>query len=180
MSSLPLHPALVHLPLGLAFVLPLLVPALAWAVSAGRLPRRAWLIVVLLQAALLGGGLLARWAGEQDEERVEAVVGEAPLARHEAAANLFLVSSGGVLVLALAAGLGEGRAAKLARLATAAGALAVAGLAAQAGHAGGELVYRHGAAAAHAPAGSDTRRAAEPVRHDEDDEPRTGRSRETR
>lgn len=152
MSSLPLHPALVHVPLGLAFVLPLLAPLVAWAVATGRLPGRAWLLIVLLQATLLGGGLLARWAGEQDEERVEAVVGEAPLARHEAAADAFLWGTAGALALALAAAAMRGGPAQTARVGTVAAAVVVAVLGLRVGHAGGELVYRHGAAAVHSPA----------------------------
>ena len=36
MTSLPLHPATVHLPLGLAFVIPLLAIGFLWALWTGR------------------------------------------------------------------------------------------------------------------------------------------------
>ena len=87
MSGLPLHPALVHLPLGLAFVMPFLALILAWALWTGRAPRRTWAIVVALQAVLLAGGLLALRTGEAQEDRVEPIVGETALGRHESAAQ---------------------------------------------------------------------------------------------
>ncbi len=64
MSSLPLHPALVHLPLGLAFVMPFLAVSLAWALWVRRVPRLTWAIVVALQTVLLAGGLVALRTGE--------------------------------------------------------------------------------------------------------------------
>ena len=90
MSGLPLHPALVHLPLGLAFVMPFLAVSLAWALWMRRVPRLTWAIVVALQTVLLGGGLVALRTGEAQEDRVEKLVGEAAIARHEVAARQFV------------------------------------------------------------------------------------------
>lgn len=56
MNPMPLHPALVHVPLGLAVLLPLLTAGVAWAVWTGRLPIRAWLAVVATGQA--GGTLV--------------------------------------------------------------------------------------------------------------------------
>ena len=48
-TSLPLHPAIVHLPLGLAFVIPALAVGFAWALWKGRTGPRAWVSIVALQ-----------------------------------------------------------------------------------------------------------------------------------
>lgn len=85
----PLHPALVHLPLGLAAVLPIAALGLALALWRGWLPARAWVGLVVLQAMLVAGGVVALRTGEADEERVERTVGEASIEAHEHAAQRF-------------------------------------------------------------------------------------------
>ena len=98
MTSLPLHPAIVHLPLGLAFILPALAIGFAWAVSRGRVRPRAWTAIVVLQAALLGAGLVAMNTGEREEDRVERIVPESALERHEAYAEQFVWATGATLL----------------------------------------------------------------------------------
>jgi DNA polymerase-3 subunit gamma/tau len=102
-GDLPLHPALVHLPLGLSMGVPLLIVAL--------LLGRRWLspamvgLVAGLQALLFVGALVAQQAGQADEERVEgAGVSEIALEAHEEAAEAFIVLAG-VTLLALAGAL---------------------------------------------------------------------------
>ena len=90
MTSLPLHPALVHLPLGLAFMLPALAAGFAWAIWKEHVKPRAWATVVVLLAVLLGAGLVALNTGHKEEDRVERIVPEAAIARHEAYAEQFL------------------------------------------------------------------------------------------
>ena len=163
----PLHPALVHLPLGLALATPLLAAGLALAVRRGWLPRRAWAAAVALQALLVAGGAAAMITGERDGDRVEKVVGEAPVERHEERAEAFVWTAGAVLVVAAAALLVPARAAGPVAALSLAGMVAVAGLAIRAGQAGGELVYRHGAARAFGAGGGAGAppAAAEPDRH---------------
>ena len=155
MSDLPLHPALVHLPLGLAFVMPCLALALTWVLWARHAPRRTWAIVVALQAILVAGGLVALRTGEAQEDRVGQVVAEAAIAQHEAAAEQFVWAAVATLALAVATLLlKEGAAMRSGLVLTAVASLVVTGLAIRAGHAGGQLVYVHGAASAYsAPAG---------------------------
>ncbi len=147
MNDLPLHPVLVHLPIALAVILP---PATALTLLAwvrGWLPRRAWFGVVALQATLLLSGFLASRTGEADEERVERVVPEARIEAHEEAAEQFLWVAG--VVLLLAAGTAMAKSERLGRslaVVTLLGTLAVAWAGYRVGHAGGALVYRHGAA----------------------------------
>jgi uncharacterized membrane protein len=102
MTSLPLHPAIVHLPLGLAFVMPALAAGFAWALWTRRVRSRgAWVAVVALQAVLLGGGLVAMNTGEREEERVERIVPDAAIERHEADAEQFVWAVGLTLVAAV-------------------------------------------------------------------------------
>ena len=165
----PLHPAVVHLPLALAALMPPLA-LLAWlAVRRGWLPRRAWLGVVLLQASLAGGGWLALETGEEEEERVERVVAERFIEDHEEHAERFVGVAAGVLALAAVGVLG-GPLGAAARLATGLAGLALLALAVTVGHSGGELVYRHGAAQAYVEAaGPEAVSARGPrARHDDD------------
>lgn len=151
MNSLPLHPAVVHLPLGLALLMPLLAAGFAWAVWTGRLTTRAWFAVVALQALLVGSGYLAMNTGGAEEDRVEAVVREAAIEQHEERAERFMWAAGATLVLVALVVLVPAAAAvkPLAALATVA-TLGVAGMALSVGHAGGQLVYIHGAASVYA------------------------------
>jgi uncharacterized membrane protein len=148
MSTLPLHPAIVHLPLGLAFVLPLVAAALALAVWRRRLPRSAFAVVVGLQAVLVAGGVIAMQLGERDAKQVEAIVGEPAVEAHEERAEAFVWVAGIVLAVSAAALLLPGKLGTGAAALTVAGTLAVTGLAIRTGEAGGELVYRAGAASA--------------------------------
>lgn len=144
----PLHPAIVHIPLALAALMPLAAAGVALAVSRGWLPARTWVLVVLLQLALVGGAFVAVDTGEHDEERVEDVVKERFLERHEERGEAFRwIAAGGLAVTA--AGLLAGNAGALGRVVAVAAALGVLGAALRVGESGGELVYRHGAASAY-------------------------------
>lgn len=146
---MPLHPKLVHLPIALAVLMPLITTGLLLAWWRGALQRRTWIVVIALQAMLVGSGFLAMRSGEADEERVEQTVSKTAIHAHEEAAEGFVFASAGVLVLALGAGLiRRERAALALGAATVAGTLVVLALGYRTGEAGGELVYRHGAAAA--------------------------------
>lgn len=147
----PLHPALVHLPLGLALVMPLLAAGVALAISRRWVPLRTWIVVVALQAVLVAGGAAAMLTGERDGDRVEKIVGEAPVEAHEERAEYFVWMSGGVLAFAAAALVVPPRFAGPLTGYSLGLMVVVAVLAVRVGKAGGELVYRHGAARAFAP-----------------------------
>jgi hypothetical protein len=154
MSTLPLHPALVHVPLGLAFALPPIAAGLAVAIWRGRLPRASFGALVGLQVILVGAGLVAMQLGERDEGRVRHVVAERLVEAHEERAEAFVWAAGAVLAGAVAVLVVPAGAAPALAAAVAAGTLGVAALGVAAGSAGGELVYRHGAAAAYLPPGA--------------------------
>lgn len=151
MDALPWHPKVVHLPVALAVVVPLLAGGLLLAWWRGALPRRTWIVAVALQAMLVAGGVVAMRTGEADEERVEEIVAERFIETHEQAAETFVWAAAGVLVLMLvAAVLPDERVARVVAAASVAGTLVVLGLGYRTGEAGGRLVYQHGAASAFA------------------------------
>ncbi len=183
MTSLPLHPAIVHLPLGLAFIIPGLALAWAWALWTGRLRPRAWIAIVALQAVLLGAGVVAMNTGEREEDRVEAVVPEAAIETHEAYAEQFLWAAGVTLALAsFVLVFRHPAATRVLATATVAGTLVVAGAALRVGHAGGQLVYVHNAGAAYVAAagGAPGEATQKAVRKEDDSTRRRGRERSDR
>jgi uncharacterized membrane protein len=146
----PLHPAVVHFPIVLAFLLPLFAIGALVAIRRGARPLRAWSLPLAVGAALTLSSWVAVQTGEAQDERVERVVAEQPLESHEEAAELFLTLSG-VLLLVSATGLVRGVVGRAGRITATVGAVALVVAAAQVGHSGGELVYRHGAASAYVP-----------------------------
>ncbi len=150
METLFFHPKLVHLPIALAVLMPLVSAALILAWFRDLLPRRAWILAVALQGVLVLSSIAAMRSGEADEERVERVVAESAIEAHEEAAELFTWFSGGVLLLFVAgAAIPGAGAARIAACAATAGSLVVLFLGYRVGEAGGELVYKHGAASAY-------------------------------
>ena len=151
MGSMPLHPAIVHLPLALAILMPLVASGFAWALWTGRIRPRAWLAVVAFQALLLGSGLVATRTGEAEEERVESVVQKSALHQHEELADQFVWAGGVTLVLAgLVLVVRRPIAARMLVSGVVVATIVVAALGLRVGHAGGQLVYVHGAASAYA------------------------------
>ncbi len=147
---LPLHPAVVHAPLGLALAVPLVLSALTYALFRGKAGPRSLLLAALLQGIIVIAGLVALRTGSADEERVERVIAEAAIERHEALATAFVVAAAVVLVTTLGAALlRAGWSRGLASVSTV-GSVAVLALGLAVGHAGGELVYQHGAATVYA------------------------------
>ncbi|MAG29836.1 MAG: hypothetical protein CL908_02960 [Deltaproteobacteria bacterium] len=144
----PIHPALVHLPIALAILIPGL--ALFWIVLIQRdfLPARSWAVLVLLQALLVGSGWLALETGEEQEDRVERFVAERHIEAHEEAAERFLLLAG-LGLLASGAGLLPRRAGRSGRMVGALASFVVLAAGFSVGHSGGELVYVHGAATAY-------------------------------
>ncbi len=145
----PLHPAIVHFPVVLAFLLPFFAVGALWAIRRGARPRRAWSVPLAIAVSLTASAWAAVETGESQGERVERVVAEQPLEAHEEMAEAFLTGSA-ALALLTAAGLIGGVAGRAARMTAVAGSLALVAGAAYVGHSGGQLVYRYGAASAYA------------------------------
>jgi len=150
MDALLFHPKLVHVPIALAVLMPLVAGGLALAWWKAWLPRQVWWVAVALQAILVVSGLAALKSGEADEDRVEQVVSESLIEAHEARAQAFVIAGATVLAaMAAAALLESNRAATRAATLSTLGTVLVLQLGYQTGQAGGELVYTHGAAQAY-------------------------------
>ncbi len=150
MDALLFHPKLVHIPIALGVLMPLIAGAVWVAWWRQWLPARSWVLVVGLQAMLLGSGIVALQTGESEEARVERVVPEGALDEHEEAAEAFVFASGGVLgLMLLALALGRRKAGLPSAAVATLGTLAVLALGYRTGQAGGDLVYRHNAASAY-------------------------------
>jgi uncharacterized membrane protein len=144
----PLHPAVVHLPIALAALIPAFAILGAWLIYRKLLPSRGWLAIVVLQALLVGSAWAAMETGEREEDRVERIVAERPIEDHEEAGERFLFLAG-LGFLATGAGLLPGRNGSIGRVAATAATIAVLAAGVSVGHSGGELVYKHGAANAY-------------------------------
>lgn len=144
----PLHPAVVHFPIVLMFLVPISALVAFRAISRGASPLKAWSVPLAFAAALSLSAWVSLQTGQGQEERVERVVSERRIGAHEEAAELFLTFTGALAVV-MAAGLLKGRAGQVARVAGAVGSLAVITAGYQVGRSGGELVYTYGAASAY-------------------------------
>jgi len=172
----PLHPAIVHMPLALAALLPLIVIAVMVATKFGTPAQRGWRLVVVVLAVLAGSAIVAVETGEDEEDAVEEVVDGDFIHEHEERAELFR----NLAVLTLLIGFGGLARGKLGAFSRGAGtgmAFALAVLAWRTGESGGDLVYQHGAAGAYveAESGSGSVSDGEDDDHDaghEDDENR--------
>ena len=150
MDELLFHPKMVHMPLALGMLMPLVAGGLLLAWWREWLPARAWVIAVVLQALLVGSGFAAMRSGEAEEHRVEKVVDKDFVHQHERAAENFVWASVAVLLLmALALPLLSRRTGSIAAAIATLGTLVVLALGYRTGQAGGELVYRHGATRAY-------------------------------
>ncbi len=149
----PLHPAIVHFPIVLMFLLPISAAGAFWAIRRGVRHTRAWAIPLGVAAALTFSSWVAVETGEQQEDRVENVVSEAVIERHAESAEAFLALTAVTLVL-MAGGLMGNRAGSAIRITATLAAVGLIVAGARVGHSGGELVYTHGAAAAYATAGT--------------------------
>ena len=167
----PLHPALVHFPIVLALLLPLVVAAAFVAVKRGVSPRMAWLAPIAFAFLLLASVWATVETGEKEEDVVEDVVAHETLETHEEAGKRFLLLSL-VSLLVIAGGAAPGRTGQIGRASGAVMSIVLAVAVFGVGRSGGELVYTHGAAQAYAsaPAMEELRDVEERDHDDEADE----------
>lgn len=147
---MPLHPAIVHLPIGIAIVMPILTLLATIAIQRHWFTRKIWFIVTLGHLVILGTGFVALQTGENEENKVEPYVTESQIHFHEEKAEVFLWASGLTLAMSIAAlAIRSSRFVVAARIVTIMLAFSTTVLALDAGRSGGELVYKYGAARAY-------------------------------
>lgn len=144
----PLHAAVVHLPIALTVLAPLVAVVALVAIRRHAPPRATWMVAIASLVLLIGSGFAAKETGEDEEDMVEKVVSEATLESHEEAADQFLVVTGVVLAVALA-GLAGGGVGQMARITATIGTFALVWVGYNVGHSGGRLAYQEGAASAY-------------------------------
>lgn len=148
--QLPLHPIIVHFPIALTFILPLMILAFAYMIKVNKMSNSAWLIIIGLQIATTVTGYVALETGETEEHQVEKVVDKKIIHAHEESAEIFVGSTVLALVLSVAAFFLRKELQFMVQLGIALVSLVSCYLAYNTGHSGGGLVYEHGAASAYA------------------------------
>ncbi len=149
-DSLPLHPAVVHLPLGIVFLLPLVTILVGVLAVKSVWGKRSVLLLIAFHLLLVGSTYIALETGENEEDRVEKVVSESIIDGHEEKAEVFMIGTSLCLLLVIGLLLvPKAYLLKPGLLVIFAAQLILLFLAYQVGHSGGELVYVHGAARAY-------------------------------
>ncbi len=146
---IPQHPLVIHLPLALSLILPILVVAFAIFIKKNKMVDSSWTIIVGLQVLLTVSGYIALETGETDEDRVEKIVEHKLIHEHEEAAEMFVGSTVIALVLGITLMFLKQELQFKLRMVVALMTLVSAGLGFSTGKKGGELVYHHGAADAY-------------------------------
>ncbi len=147
--QLPFHPLIVHFPLALTFIMPILIIVFAVMIKMNKMQPQMWLIIIGLQVAVVVTGYVALESGETEEDKVEKIVGKKLIHEHEEAAEVFVGSTVLVLVLSIAVFFIRKDIGFAIKLGIAGLGLISCFLAYRTGHLGGELVYGHGAASAY-------------------------------
>lgn len=148
--NLPLHPVVVHLPVAIVILMPVVTGLVAILYKKDVLKKVGLVIIVFFHLLLSGTSYLALETGEDEEHTVEKVVSEKFIEEHEEKAETFMAASlvvlaGSVILLVLPVGVMFNYG--LSALLTAQLVLIFLGY--LVGHSGGELVYVHGAASAY-------------------------------
>jgi uncharacterized membrane protein len=144
--QVPLHPMIVHFPMALTFILPILILVFAFMIRGNKMSPKSWLIIVGLELALVVTGYVALETGETEEEAVSKVVTKDYIHEHEEAAEIFVGSTVLSLVLSVGAFFTRKETGFAVKLGVAGLSLVSCFLAYRTGTLGGELTYIHGAA----------------------------------
>jgi len=177
-SDLPLHPIVVHMPMALVILLPLISIAafIIYKKSENISGKKILVTVGVFHLLLTLSTFVALETGEKEEDKVESVVAERFIEHHEHKAEEFMSASSVALVAVfLTAFLLADKffTPSLVVVLILQAALVFMGY--QVGHSGGELVYVHNAAQVHSQIaqskGLDQKRIpTNEYEHDEDDD----------
>lgn len=148
--QIPFHPVVVHFPIALSFVLPILILVFAYMIKAKKMSHQAWLVIIGLQIFTTVSGYVALETGEDEEHQVQKVVDKKIIHEHEENAEIFVGSTVVALVLSVAVFFLKQELQFAVKIVICLVSMLSAYLAYNTGHSGGLLVYRHGAAGAYA------------------------------
>ena len=143
---MPWHPSIVHIPLVLAIVLPILILVFALMMKSNKMAPSAWLLIIGLQLITTISGYVSLETGETEEDVVSKVVEKSFIHEHEEAAEIFVGSTVIALVLGIATYFIQKQYQFMLQLIICVLTLGSSVLGYRAGHLGGELVYKKGAA----------------------------------
>lgn len=145
----PLHPAVVHFPIVLMVLQPIVLLGALFAVRRGAAVRTAWGIAAAVSVLLAISAFVATNTGEESGEKVEEVIGDRLVDEHEEEGELFRNLA--ILTAAITlVGFVKGKPGHIARHVAPVVAVALVWFGYEVGHSGGALVYEHGAASAFA------------------------------
>ena len=147
--QVPFHAMIIHFPLALTFIMPLLILVFAFMLRSNKMSHKAWLIIIGLQIMTTVTGYIALDSGEDEEQMVEKVVNKKFIHEHEEAAEIFVGATVVALVLSIAAFFLKTELQFLAQMLVCLVSLISCYLAYNTGNLGGGLVYSHGAASAY-------------------------------
>lgn len=147
--QVPIHPLIVHFPIAITFILPVLIFVIAFLIKANKLTPKGWFIIVGLQMLVVATGYISLETGDTEGYRVEKVVSKKVISEHEEAAEIFVGSTVLTLALSIAAYFIRKEIGFAVKIGTALLTVVSCYLAYNTGTLGGALVYTHGAASAY-------------------------------
>lgn len=147
--QVPVHPMIVHFPLALTFILPILILVFAFLIKNNKMTPQGWLIIIGLQLMVVATGYISLETGENEEDLVAKVLDKKLIHEHEEAAEIFVGSAVIGLVLSIGVFFIRKELQFPIKFAIAIVGLLSCYLAYLAGSLGGELVYKHGAGSAY-------------------------------
>ncbi|MDH5718427.1 MAG: hypothetical protein OEZ22_12445 [Spirochaetia bacterium] len=153
-----IHPMIIHLPLGLMFIVPVIL-YLLWVKNKENaneplIKNGIWQILASVVTIMLIGSIAAMISGEADEEIVEKLISESIIEGHEDMAKIFTISVFILTALSLSLAFLKDNLRKLTIKILLLFSVIVIALGGLTGKKGGELVYQHKAANAFGNAGN--------------------------
>ena len=145
MLETPLHSALVHVPLGLTVLAPIILTGL-FLYRKAEMAKKTWIFIILTQFIGAESAILAKEYAEQDEHIVESAISEQIIEEDEERAETFTSALIATLAISILAFFikKENYSFYFFSL-TLFFQILVVGLGHQVGSSGGELVYKYGA-----------------------------------
>ncbi len=142
---LPFHPMIVHFPIALSVILPLLTLIFAFLIKTRKMNTGVWAIIIGLHLFTVATGYIALESGETEEETVQRVVAKEEIAKHEKYAEIFVGITVVATVFSIVAFFVTANIQFYVQLANVIILLVGAFYAFETGEHGGDLVYRYGA-----------------------------------